>query len=289
PGERTDSILAFFHARGLEYRHFQKMPAIESAFWELAGDLILVDSELSGIDIIHFLSQCRTEYNSIPVVAFHSGAHGTRDAALIRMGAFDAMSKNIDQWTTEVYLERAIHQAVQAKRLLSLSRTDHLTGLYNQGYLYENLEREIRRANRTSKDLTVALLDLDSFKSINETYGNLKGDDILAGIAGIIKASIRKGVDTAYRYGGDEYMLVLPETGLEQATLTIERLLEKLVWRIQEKHTFSIGLVLAGDCEDPHVLLRATEEAVERAQNSGGNTIIKAVCKGRWLEGSRVI
>ena len=64
----------------------------------------------------------------------------------------------------------------------------------------------------------MALLDLDSFKSFNDTYGHLKGDDALADIAKIIQTSIRKGIDSAYRYGGDEFMLILPETDLEQAT-----------------------------------------------------------------------
>ncbi len=292
PGERCDSILAYFKARGLEFEHFKKMPAKEARFWELGGDLILIDTEIEGADIIQFLSHSRSAYNSVPIVAFHSGARSTRDAALIRMGAFDALPKDIDQRNTQIYLDRAITQAAQAKKLLSLSWTDHLTGLFNQRFLYENLEREIRRKSRTLKDLTVVLLDLDNFRSFNDTYGDLKGDDVLVDIANIIQASIRKGIDSAYRYDGDEFMLILPETDLDQAAQTLNRILEKLIWRIPEKLTFSVGLALMGDCDQALDLVRCAEEAMHRAKDSGGDIIVKAVCSGKehnWLEGSRVI
>lgn len=292
PGERSDSILAYFKARGLEFEHFEKMPKKNSRFWKIEADLILIDVDMEGVDIIQFLSQCRSEFNSVPVVALRSGARSTRDAELIRMGAFDTLPKNIDQWNTEVYLDRAIAQAIQVKKLLSLSWTDHLTGLFNQRILYENLEREIRRTSRTTKDLTVALLDLDNFKVFNDTYGNLKGDDVLTDIGNIIQASIRKGIDSAYRYGGDEFMLILPETNLEQATLTLDRILEKLSWRIPEKLTFSVGLVLLGDCDQSMDLVRCAEEAMLQARDSGGDALKKTVCKQKeqsWLEGSRII
>ena len=292
PGERTDSILAFFKARGLEFEHFQKMPSKKGRFWDLGGDLVLIDAELEGVDIIQFLSQCRSEFHSVPVVAFHSGAHGTRDIALIRMGAFDALSKNIDQWNTEVYLDRAIRQASQVKKLLSLSWTDQLTGLNNQRFLLENLDREIRRADRTSKQLSLALLDLDKFNHFNEIYGDLKGDDVLADIAGIIQASIRKGIDSAYRYGGDEFVLIFPETDIDQATLTLNRILEKLSWRIEEKLTFSVGLALLGDCKQASQLVSCAVNAMRQARDSGGNTVVTAKCESeedKWLDGTKRI
>jgi diguanylate cyclase (GGDEF)-like protein len=292
PGERSDSILAYFKARGLEFEHFNKIPAKKSRFWELGGDLILIDTEIEGADIIQFLSQCRSAYNPVPVVAFHSGARGTRDTALIRMGAFDALPKDIDQWNTQVYLDRAITQAAQAKKLQSLSFTDHLTGLHNRRFLYENLEREIRRTSRTSKDLTVVLFDLDKFNSFNDTYGQLKGDDVLADIGNIIQSSIRKGIDSAYRYDGDEFMLILPETDLDQAAQTLERILYKLTGRIAEKLTFSIGLALLGDCDNAANLVSCADKAMLQARDAGGDTMVKTVCRKKednWMDGTKVI
>jgi diguanylate cyclase (GGDEF)-like protein len=268
------------------------MPPKKGRFWELGGDLILIDAEMDNVDIIQFLSLCRSEFHSIPVVAFHSGAHGTRDIALIRMGAFDALSKNMDQWNTEVYLDRAIRQAATIKKLLSLSWTDQLTGLNNQRFFMDNLEREIRRSDRTSKDLSLALLDLDKFNDFNKIYGDLKGDDVLVDIAGILQASIRKGIDSAYRYGGDEFMLLLPETDMDRAALTLNRILEKLSWRIEEKLTFSVGLALLGGCKQASQLVRCAVEAMRQARDSGGNTMVTAVCESeedKWLDGTRRI
>jgi two-component system cell cycle response regulator len=292
PGEKSRSTLTYLNARGLEFEHFKKMPVNEPRFWELGGDLILIDAELEGADIIRFLSQCRSTYSSVPVVVFHGGARSIRDAAFIRMGAFDALPKDIDQRNTQIYLDRAITQAAQAKKLQSLSWTDHLTGLYNQRFLHENLEREVRRKSRTSKDLTVILLDLDNFTGFNEAYGDLKGDDVLADIANIMQASIRKGIDNAYRYGGDAFMLILPETDLDQATRTLDRILEKLIWRIPEKLTFSVGLALLGDCDQALDFVRCADEATKQAKESGGNTAVKVVCNKKehhWLDGTRVI
>jgi diguanylate cyclase len=154
------------------------------------------------------------------------------------------------------------------------------------------MEREIRRSSRNNKDLTVALLDLDNFKVFNNAYGDLKGDDVLADIANIIDASIRKGIDSAYRYGGDEFMLILPETDLEQAAQTLERILEKLIWRIEEKLTFSVGIALLGDCEKASDLISCAAKAMRRARDAGGDTMVKAVCspeEDTWLDGTRRI
>ena len=138
----------------------------------------------------------------------------------------------------------------------------------------------------------MALLDLDNFTAFNNTYGDLKGDDVLADIANIIQSSIRKGIDSAYRYGGDEFMLILPETDLEQAERTLDRILEKLTWRIEEKLTFSVGLALLGDSEQASALLGCADKAMHQARESGGNTIVRGVCNKKehtWLDGTKVI
>jgi len=292
PGERCDSILAYFRARGLEYVLFRKMPSQKSRFWGLGGDLILIDTETEGVDLTRFFSQCRSVYNAVPVVVFHDGPRGAREAELIRMGAFDALPRHMDQRDTQIYLDRAITQAVQVRKLLSLAWTDHLTGLFNRRFLFENLESEIRRKSRTGKDLTVALIDLDNFHAFNDTYGYLKGDDVLAEIAHIIQSSIRKGIDSAYRYGGDEFLFLLPETDLRQAEGTLERILYKVTGRISEKLTFSIGLALLGACDQGPDVVRCAEEAMLKAREKGGDAVIKAVCTEKdqkWLDGTKVI
>ena len=278
PGEGTESILTYLQSRNVQCELINEIPAAGGGSCDREWDLILVDTDVEHGDIVEFFNHCRQVYTAAPLVALHRGGRGSRDAALIRMGAYDAFPRNIDRWNTEVYLDRAITQALQARALLSMSRTDHVTGLYNQRFMYENLEREVRRSRRTGNELTVALLDLDNFKTYNDTHGHLKGDKALSLIAEVLLTSIRKGIDSAYRYGGDEFTLILPETDLSRAARTMERILGNLAKQAPEELTFSVGLALLGSCEDVEILLRTADEAMYEAKQAGGNRVVEKHC-----------
>ncbi|UCF88575.1 MAG: GGDEF domain-containing protein [bacterium] len=140
-------------------------------------------------------------------------------------------------------------------------------------------QKEISRAVRASRDLSVALLDLDNFKTYNDTHGHLKGDEALAEIASVIRASIRKGTDSAYRYGGDEFMPVFPETDLKQASKTLDRIILNLENQISNPLTLSIGLALLGRCESVQGLIQCADEAMYQAKKSGGSRIVEIVCE----------
>ena len=96
------------------------------------------------------------------------------------------------------------------RRLRDLAITDDLTGLYNQRHFHERLSQEARRARRLRQKLSLILLDLDGFKAINDRLGHPAGDRILKEFAAAIEISIRKEVDSAFRYGGDEFVVILP-------------------------------------------------------------------------------
>ncbi len=110
---------------------------------------------------------------------------------------------------------------------LEKSLTDQLTGLRNHAYFWERLEEEVKRANRSKKTLSILIFDLDNFKILNDTYGHLKGDEILKETGKIIKETVR-GSDIAARYGGDEFALILPETSVESSVSLAKRLAEKI-------------------------------------------------------------
>jgi diguanylate cyclase (GGDEF)-like protein/PAS domain S-box-containing protein len=99
------------------------------------------------------------------------------------------------------------------QRLREMTRTDSLTGLYNQRHFHERLREEASRALRQKRKLTMILFDLDGFKQVNDRLGHLEGDRILRAFAQSLNVNIRKEVDSAFRYGGDEFVLLLPETG----------------------------------------------------------------------------
>ena len=104
-----------------------------------------------------------------------------------------------------------------------LSLTDALTGLYNRRHLDTMLEREFLRAKRYGSDLSVAIIDIDFFKKVNDTYGHAVGDLVLKSIAKIIRGQLRE-YDIAGRYGGEEFSILLPFTKINEAQMVAERL-----------------------------------------------------------------
>ena len=98
------------------------------------------------------------------------------------------------------------------QRLREMTRTDDLTGLYNQRHFHDRLREEASRAQRQRRKLSLIIFDLDGFKQVNDRLGHLEGDRILQAFAKAVGDSVRREVDAAFRYGGDEFVLLLPET-----------------------------------------------------------------------------
>ncbi|QXE91009.1 sensor domain-containing diguanylate cyclase [Geomonas subterranea] len=117
----------------------------------------------------------------------------------------------------------AIHNATLHKRTTLLAITDSLTGLHNHRYFKQYFRQEMARAKRYHKPFSIIMMDVDDFKSYNDTYGHATGDRLLELMGEVILQTIR-GVDVAFRYGGEEFIVLLPETRLEQAILAAERL-----------------------------------------------------------------
>jgi len=100
---------------------------------------------------------------------------------------------------------------------------DHLTGFYNSGYLRKRVHEEIKRYRRTGGDFGIVFLDLDNFKGINDSHGHLVGDQVLKQIAGVLKENVRSS-EVLVRYGGDEFVLLMPGAGKDQGRDVIKRL-----------------------------------------------------------------
>ncbi|ACH38221.1 sensor diguanylate cyclase, GAF domain-containing [Citrifermentans bemidjiense Bem] len=121
----------------------------------------------------------------------------------------------------------AIHNATLHKRTKLLAITDSLTGLHNHRYFKQYFRQEMGRAKRYHKPFSIIMMDVDDFKSYNDSYGHATGDRLLALMGEIILETIR-GVDVAFRYGGEEFIVLLPETTLDKAILAAERLRESV-------------------------------------------------------------
>ena len=117
----------------------------------------------------------------------------------------------------------AVENALTYQQTKELSNRDELTGLYNRRYFFERFEKEVERAKRYDRILSVIMIDIDHFKNYNDSFGHLQGDALLKKLAGLLEKCLRKA-DVIARYGGEEFFVLLPETDKEQARLAGEKL-----------------------------------------------------------------
>ncbi|MFQ5480467.1 MAG: diguanylate cyclase [Thermodesulfobacteriota bacterium] len=158
------------------------------------------------------------------------------------------------------------------------SRTDALTGIANRRAVFDHLDAELKRSERDKKSISIAMLDLDHFKDINDTYGHQAGDAILTECVARISGSIRP-YDFIGRYGGEEFLLVLPGTDESNAMIVCERILgrvqaEPVIYNgISIPCTLSIGLATWSGREDVDKLIEASDKALYMAKEKGRNRV----------------
>ncbi len=169
----------------------------------------------------------------------------------------------------------------QLAHMSELVREDQLTGSLNRRGLDDVFERELARADRRGLPMCIALLDLDDFKRINDTHGHDAGDEALIHLVRVVKDTLRT-MDVIARFGGEEFLILLPDTTLKSASATITRLQRELTKRIfLHNHqrvlvTFSAGLALRADGEDQKSLIRRADAALYQAKKTGKNRVVSA-------------
>jgi diguanylate cyclase (GGDEF)-like protein len=160
------------------------------------------------------------------------------------------------------------------------SRVDFLTGMINQRGFYEALRRERERASRLNTPLTLAYVDLDDFKLVNDRFDHRTGDSVLAAVGQTLRRSIRD-IDLAGRLGGDEFCLLLPNTDSEGARVLLEKVKEILLGVMESSHwpvTFSIGAVtFLQPVKAAAEMINAADRAMYAAKTEGKNRIIYTV------------
>lgn len=241
-------------------------------------DIVITDISMPRMDGIELLKRIKTDCDNVDVIVITAYEITYKYTDIIALGASDFISKpfNVDELVAK--LNRILRERRLRVGLRRLSTRDGLTGLYNRRYFDENLKHEASRAFRQRYSLYLLFIDLDGFKAYNDKYGHQMGDKLLTGLAKIILDNVRKDVDSAYRYGGDEFVIILPHAKRKQALLVAERLLNNFNKKNVSSTGLSIGLAkLEGSGEilqeSLESLIRKADQAAYSAKTNGGNQV----------------
>ncbi|MCB0366505.1 MAG: diguanylate cyclase [Bdellovibrionaceae bacterium] len=251
--------------------------------------LVLLDVSMPGLNGLDTLKYLRARNHYVSTI-FVSGRSDTDDVVRgLDAGADDYVCKPFDakellgRVRTQLRIKQ-LNDSLKAanKKLKSLVDKDDLTGLFNMRSLYEKLDNELNRARRFGRCVSVLMMDMDHFKSVNDSHDHLFGSFVLQEVGKIIRNNIRS-VDFAARYGGDEFLIVLTEIGVEGASVFAERLknLIKEYEFSQGTHsshqTVSIGLAVTekgNPTIDARSLVRYADHALYKAKAEGRDCVV---------------
>ncbi len=180
-------------------------------FKENSYSFLLTDIRMPGIDGLELIRIVKREYPEVCAIAMTGYSREYEYVETINAGATDFVNKPFGIEEIKAKFKRGIIERNIRQELNRLSITDSLTGLYNQRHFYDRLNEETARAERQNHALALILLDLDDFKHVNDTLGHMAGDDLLQKVGAVINSKMRQNVDSGYRYGGDEFAVMLIE------------------------------------------------------------------------------
>lgn len=171
--------------------------------------------------------------------------------------------------------------ALETSRLFQLAVYDGLTGLYIRRYFDLRLAEEENRIRRYGGKVAILMLDIDHFKGINDRYGHQMGDDVLREVANIVKLSVRQALDSACRYGGEEFVVIMPDTDLSGALIPAERIRQSVQSHVMQAPEGPFNITLSGGIAFmdqqgfmPRMeLLKKADDALYRAKEKGRNQI----------------
>src|SRR3954451_16159885 len=240
-------------------------------------DLLIVSLNLDGFDALRLCSQVRSleRTRNLPILITAEAEDNTRLLRGLEIGVNDYVVRPIDKNELFARVRTQIRKKRYSERLrdnfqlsMEMAITDSLTGLHNRRYMESHLGTLVEEAAARGKPLSLLVLDIDYFKSINDTYGHDAGDDVLREFATRVRKSIR-GIDLACRLGGEEFVVVMPETDMALAAVVAERIRRRIAgesFSIQKGAgatdvTISIGIAGLAQPDDPAetVLKRADQ------------------------------
>ncbi|KFL28559.1 response regulator PleD [Devosia sp. 17-2-E-8] len=259
----------------------------------LAGgdfELVLVSMALGEFDALRICSQIRTleQGRTLPIILIAEDVDRSRVVRGLDLGVNDFIMRPVERnelsarVRTQIRRQRyAVELRESVNHTLALAVTDELTGLYNRRYFERHLSLMLGKAQEQSRDMALMLIDMDFFKAVNDTHGHDIGDAVLKEFALRLRRNIR-GVDLACRFGGEEFVVLMPDTDFRQAQSVAERVRQAVAERPFEAGaqrplniTVSVGVAL-NDAENdtPELVLKRADIALYRAKREGRNRVI---------------
>jgi len=243
-------------------------------------DLILLDIEMPGITGYEVCRELKdmSETRDIPVI-FVTGRDNIEDEEMgLRIGAVDYITKPIRPVILSARVDTHVTLKRQQDRLLKMAMHDQLTGLYNRHYMLDIVDQKIARARRHNTPLSTLIIDLDHFKSINDTHGHIVGDQILEQVGLFLNHQCRTE-DTVTRFGGEEFLILMEPCSLNQAHYKAEVMRHQISELVPSgiKVTVSIGVAELHDTDKTFSdVLKRADAALYEAKANGRNCSVLA-------------
>lgn len=245
-------------------------------------DIILLDIMMPNLDGFQVCEQLKNDFalKDIPVIMVTAKTDGQDLKKALELGAFDYIKKPLDEVEVIARLQSALRFKEQQDKLKGMAMKDGLTGLYNHALLMELLEKELIQQERLNNNIAFAMLDIDYFKKVNDTYGHLVGDIVLKELAGILTQSVRKS-DIVGRYGGEEFGIVFPQISQQGVWNVCERIRQNVeTFNFNTdgqviRATISIGMCFkeSGKNLSNQELVKRADDALYQAKKNGRNRI----------------
>lgn len=267
-----------------EYEVIFALSAIEclqKASQAVKPDLILLDVKMPKVDGFEICDTLKStpETQHIPVVFITSAKLASDQVKGFELGATDYLTKPIDTKILKARLRAHIRQSTDLKSLEALVLTDVLTGVANRRKFNEAICSDWKLAVRDKSPISLLMIDIDDFKRFNDHYGHPKGDKCLIAVANTLQKTVERPIDMVARVGGEEFVILLPNTDLEGAEFIAQKVLDEIRLleyphaesSVRDIVTLSIGVSCAEPCieDEPELLIQAADKGLYKAKHDG--------------------
>jgi two-component system cell cycle response regulator len=249
----------------------------------------LIMPEMNGIQLCQAIRQCK--FPSYVFIIMLTTLNSKKDIVIgLEAGADDYLTKPFNHAellarlkTGERILQLEKSLRSSNEEILKLSFQDPLTKIYNRGFINIKLPEEMIRSKRYGRPLSIIMADIDFFKKVNDKYGHLAGDQVLIHVTKLLKKNIRNKVDWLARWGGEEFLIVLPETPVEGAQVVAERMRQTIAhktilvdpYKLEISSSFGVACCNFSTYENPQhdILLANADKMLYQAKNKGRNRV----------------